>query len=387
MNLDHSVASLVSAKKKLCLPLSKTSRKPSKDKFYHNNEDDINQLDSSGDVSSQSSSDQDVLRVDQQSPKDVSIKELHEEVKQHKKEIKELRQFISLGLSDLQDQINRIGNQEIHTDIPESSHEQLKIAFKKVVPIPLCEETSESLFGANGQRLAIKVHEIMAPKKNTQASSSQKSQSSQANQSPSTHKMLWSQQVEEEEAQLLAKLHSSKPMHESSHMPNKMLTLYYDLLIILNLLRQHNIQLPQGLRPLSSQAVFPQEPSQVSASDDMSQFLLKKQQLQAMLAAAKTPQEFQKILDEGSSSFSQENSYAESDDSTSYLPDNGDDFSVPKAASMCLHSIKQLAKSSQPKKVFRGFRAMWEGSWVLFWVFLDYPRIGSSVPGSASPAG
>ena len=44
-----------------------------------------------------------------------------------------------------------------------------------------------------------------------------------------------------------------------------------------------------------------------------------------MLAKAKTPQEFQKILDEGSSSFSQENSYAESDDSTSYLPDNGDD--------------------------------------------------------------
>ena len=45
---------------------------------------------------------------------------------------------------------------------------------------------------------------------------------------PSTHKMLWSQQVEEEKAQLLAMLHSSKPMHESSHMPNKMLTLYYD---------------------------------------------------------------------------------------------------------------------------------------------------------------
>ena len=47
---------------------------------------------------------------------------------------------------------------------------------------------------------------------------------------------------------------------------------------------------------------FLKNPSQVSASDDMSQFLLKKQQLQAMLAAAKTPQEFQKILDEGSSS-------------------------------------------------------------------------------------
>ena len=49
------------------------------------------------------------------------------------------------------------------------------------------------------------------------------------------------------------------------------------------------------------------------------------QQLQAMLAAVKTPQDFQKILEEGSSSFSQENSYVESDDSTSYLPDNGDD--------------------------------------------------------------
>ena len=49
------------------------------------------------------------------------------------------------------------------------------------------------------------------------------------------------------------------------------------------------------------------------------------QQLQAILAAVKTPQDFQKILEEGSSSFSQENSYAESDDSTSYLPDNGDD--------------------------------------------------------------
>ena len=64
---------------------------------------------------------------------------------------------------------------------------------------------------------------------------------------------------------------------------------------------------------------------QASANDETSQFLLKKQQLQAMLAAAKTPQEFQKILEEGSSSFSQDNSYADSDDSTSYLPDNGND--------------------------------------------------------------
>ena len=48
----------------------------------------------------------------------------------------------------------------------------------------------------------------------------------------------------------------------------------------------------------------------------MSQFLLKKQQLQAMLASAKNPQEFHKILDKSSSTFSQEDSYAESDDST-----------------------------------------------------------------------
>ena len=70
---------------------------------------------------------------------------------------------------------------------------------------------------------------------------------------------------------------------------------------------------------------FLKHPTQASTGDDMSQFLLKKQQLQAMPVAAKTPQEFQKILDEGSSSFSQENSYAEFDDSTSYLPHNGDD--------------------------------------------------------------
>ena len=71
-------------------------------------------------------------RFDQQSPKDVNIKELHEEVKQHKKEIKELRQFISLGLSDLQDQINRIGNQEIHMDIPESSHVYIYIYIVRI---------------------------------------------------------------------------------------------------------------------------------------------------------------------------------------------------------------------------------------------------------------
>ena len=70
---------------------------------------------------------------------------------------------------------------------------------------------------------------------------------------------------------------------------------------------------------------FLTNPTQVSTSDDMSQFLLKKKQLQVMLVVAKTSQDFQKILEERSSSFSQENFYAESDDSTSYLPDSGDD--------------------------------------------------------------
>ena len=46
-----------------------------------------------------------------------------------------------------------------------------------------------------------------------------------------------------------------------------------------------------------------------------------------MLAATKTPQEFQKILSKSSSSFSQDDSNAESDDSTSnYLQDNEDDY-------------------------------------------------------------
>ena len=62
--------------------------------------------------------------------------------------------------------------------------------------------------------LCPKVHETIAPKKNTHAPN-QKTQSSQA---PSPHKMLWSQQVEEEEARL----------HSSNSMPNKMMTLYYD---------------------------------------------------------------------------------------------------------------------------------------------------------------
>ena len=157
------------------------------------NEDDINQLDSSGEISSQTSSDHeecikgncdcqpktinvisqdqelvlDVLkkvedektnqdfyevfkksvskqevkktinpynlneiltRFNQQSTKDVTIKNLQEEVRHYKKEIKDLRQFTSLGFSNLQEQINRIiiqgnlvDNQENLEEVSESS--------------------------------------------------------------------------------------------------------------------------------------------------------------------------------------------------------------------------------------------------------------------------
>ena len=61
-----------------------------------------------------------------------------------------------------------------------------------------------------------RVHETMAPKKNTQTPKLPESQSSQTF---SAHKMLWSQQVELEEETRL---------HSSIHMPNKMLFLYYD---------------------------------------------------------------------------------------------------------------------------------------------------------------
>ena len=46
-----------------------------------------------------------------------------------------------------------------------------------------------------------------------------------------------------------------------------------------------------------------------------------------MLVVEKTPWEFQKILDKSSSSFSEDDSYAKSNDSTSnYLLDNGNDL-------------------------------------------------------------
>ncbi|KAL6318639.1 hypothetical protein AAG906_000717 [Vitis piasezkii] len=84
-----------------------------------------------------------------------------------------LRNFMKKSL-DLQDQINRIGNQENHMDIPKSSQLIImrQILFESVsrvifratenclqegvVPIPLCEESSMSLFGANSKRFTTK---------------------------------------------------------------------------------------------------------------------------------------------------------------------------------------------------------------------------------------
>ena len=93
------------------------------------------------------------------------------------------------------------------------------IAFKYnltnwIILNPNFQIKGESFIPNHSTRGICRVHETMAPKKSTQAPN-QKTQPSQA---PSPHKMLWSQQVEEEEA----RLHSSNLMH------NKMMTLYYD---------------------------------------------------------------------------------------------------------------------------------------------------------------
>ncbi|KAL6338401.1 hypothetical protein AAG906_020485 [Vitis piasezkii] len=97
-----------------------TSRKPSKDKFYHSKR---------GTHGNYRMNETKHSRHFDQSPKEVSIKELHEEVKQYKMRLRTAENCLQEGL----------------------------------VPIPLCEETSMSLFGANGKRLAIK-YKLTDPK-------------------------------------------------------------------------------------------------------------------------------------------------------------------------------------------------------------------------------
>ena len=70
-----------------------------------------------------------LTRFNQQSLKDITIKDFQEEERQYKKEIKDLRQFTSLGFTNLQEQIHRSlvnqGNlddiQENLEEVPESS--------------------------------------------------------------------------------------------------------------------------------------------------------------------------------------------------------------------------------------------------------------------------
>ncbi|RVW83333.1 hypothetical protein CK203_038862 [Vitis vinifera] len=377
----------------------KPSRKPSKDKFYHSKRgtyDNYRMNDTKHQGTSKEGSTKiPRKRFDQQSPKEVSIKELHEEVKQYKKEIKELRQFIRAAENCLQEGL---------------------------VPIPLCEETSQSLFGANGKRLAIKYkltdvhirnHDICIkqtfilvkdlkekallgipflssiyplwvdnqanPVKATQYPAISGSQTfKQVTKANPSQKELASSSSFSNKQIVNRDFHHSwmfyfPSKNQLSSFPfwfYSWWTYYGPTIKILPKpildgfeLFRSSFDIPENFQLFPFTILFSKfglawivqwdyiiitdESAafhlwegllklNVSASDDMSQFLLKKQQLQAMLVAAKTPQDFQKILEEGSSSFSQENSYAE---------------------------------------------AMWEGSWVLFWVFLAYPRIGSSVPG------
>ncbi|KAL6342860.1 hypothetical protein AAG906_016879 [Vitis piasezkii] len=99
----------------------KPSRKPSKDKFYH-----------------------------------ISIKELYDEVRQYRKEIKELRQFI---------ESSHVNDNETNTFL-NTVRAAENCLQEGLVPIPLCEETSQSLFGANGKRLAIKIPKLLTRKPN-----------------------------------------------------------------------------------------------------------------------------------------------------------------------------------------------------------------------------
>ena len=63
-----------------------------------------------------------LTRFNQNSPKHITIKDLQEEIRQYKKENQDLRQFTSLGLTNLQDHINKIViNQWNFEEVLESS--------------------------------------------------------------------------------------------------------------------------------------------------------------------------------------------------------------------------------------------------------------------------
>ena len=141
-----------------------------------------------------------LTKFDKKFPKNVTIKDLQEEIRQYKIEVQELRQFTTLGLTDLQYQINKIlSNQKIQDEILESSkaNEEVtnsylntinKVIFQKwevslviivkdkfvlntialidsgtsmnciqegLIPTKFYEKSKQVLFEANGKRLKI----------------------------------------------------------------------------------------------------------------------------------------------------------------------------------------------------------------------------------------
>ncbi|RVW73468.1 hypothetical protein CK203_057924 [Vitis vinifera] len=391
----------------------KPSRKPSKDKFYHNNEDDINQLDSSGDVSSQSSSDQDVCikgncncrpktinvisqdqefildtlrkvedektkqnlyevfkksvvkveakktvnpynlndilnRFDQQSPKDVSIKELHEEVKQHKKEIKELRQFISLGAAE-------------------------NCLQESLVPIPLCEETSDLYLVQMAKDLPLNSsshfnHHITSPSTSMDIDSSSESLPfgkyetlERKLESVDFHKLRLNTQA------------SFSPLENGEKNPFTPLDLHVHLSAIpglsvpgLNLIKEMEFDDSKICRNTSEPLLHQHDNKQLCNCNK--NFTISRHALLSLQVYSKPFQ----------------HKYGSASKQPVFCPLSRKQASGSKVniATVPFTVHYSLFKHGSTIHEPCGREV---GS--LFWVFLDYPRIGSSVPGSASPAG
>ncbi|KAL6340263.1 hypothetical protein AAG906_040699 [Vitis piasezkii] len=119
----------------------------------------------------------------------LTIKDLQEEIRQYKKEIKDLRQPTSLESFTLHDQINRVGiyhsnpNQKDFEEVLQVNNEEINACLNTIIiknkfifdiialidsgvalnclqegliPIKFYEKTEQTLFGANGKRLAIR---------------------------------------------------------------------------------------------------------------------------------------------------------------------------------------------------------------------------------------
>ncbi|RVW39314.1 polyprotein [Vitis vinifera] len=313
----------------------KPSRKPSKDKFYHSKRgthDNYRMNDTKHSRHVQRRVNKDTQKkFDQQSPKDVSIKELHEE-------------------------------------------EQLKIAFKKSCPIPLCEETSESLFGANGKDLPLILTETGSVK--IKHNADKFSNMGLAFSTCHIYKILTVKQWGGN-PNFQGNFLNHLSQDESAAFPSlgrTFKTKWWDALkndASTDAVKQYFLKNPHKSQPVMICLSFSQ-----------------KAQLQAMLAAAKTPQDFRKSLMKEAQAFPKK-----------ILMQS---LTIQQATFQTM--LKALPESSQPKEDFGKSESYYSlftihysstgllfmshvgGKLGLFWVFLDYPRIGSSVPGSASPA-